>query len=94
MLYTEDNSIAKVARQSEVSAELEGLHTSIHLLREVAEMLTARIEPVLSGEVPTESVNEKRSEANTKVGENIRSASDCINGIRSALERVMRRVEI
>jgi prefoldin subunit 5 len=94
MPYTEENGLTKAVRQSEISAELEVLHASINTLGEVAEMLTARIEPVLSGEVPIESVNEKRSEANTKVGENIRAASDRINSIRAALERVTRRVEI
>ena len=70
------------------------LHASVNMLGGVFESLSSRIEPILGQELPTESVNEKRTEAITKVGENIRMASDRVNNIRSAMERIIRRVEL
>ena len=95
MPYTETHSdLANTVRASEIPSEVESLHNSVHLLAEAFDMLVARIEPVLGHEASVDPSNEKREGANTKLGENIRSASDRITSIRQAMERTIRRTEL
>lgn len=87
-------STAKPVSCGQVQIELDSLRSAIHTMRESAQLLTQRINPILNEEVTCKDVGGDRPSLSVPLAEDLLCLREQVHHIREILDSAINRVEL